>query len=662
VLRFAAHARMALIALMALAAAPRCPADQVVDILLNGGAEQCDGGKPGDWYAAHRPAPSLRMWVENGTAFSGRNCFAIANQDTYEPPVSNNWAQKLRFIPEGKVLRLAGRIRTEDAESANICVQCWGADGRLIGLSSTPVYRGTHDWTYVQAPDMVVPPLTKELTVRAALTGKGKAFFDDLFLGIIGDPKTYEDDLREQVTGRILRVVPVTKDSMVLAYLPRWSHGDIDNIGIANNHGGVRLLLEWEQPAPEEVARPNLQFLLALFAREMQGSGTPAPVDAHEVLEAWSEIISWGEQPRFAEHPATTFKIPVGMGWKILDMSPLIREQAKADRRSHGVVLRFAQEDRDTQAADLCGYGFVSREGIGEHENRRPVFLVVDPDQLPSGQPVGGIRARKPPVPTSRVFFEYIEYLAGNPGARIEVVPEAGPASLKARKKADDLAAQEEFIRRYPLTPEGLQMMESLATEFCRTGRPADALRLSDAAMRLAKDTDLSCLTQIGQARLEASTGRLDAAEARLRSVMVQPVPEDPGDRRIADILFGAREALAEVLRKKGQSQQADENLVDLADHAIRHAQLHAEQKALAHSWAMTAYKKRIQFILDLDRDDMAAARKLIEEFEQKIPDYRGPEVPGGTVLKSAAGDELNAWIQRLLSLARPAASTNEGK
>ena len=47
-------------------------------------------------------------------------------------------------------------------------------------------------------------------------------------------------------------------------------------------------------------------------------------------------------------------------------------------RKSHGVILRFAEEDRSGKERNWSGYAFVSREGIGEWEEFRPRLLVVE--------------------------------------------------------------------------------------------------------------------------------------------------------------------------------------------------------------------------------------------------------------------------------------------
>lgn len=49
-----------------------------------------------------------------------------------------------------------------------------------------------------------------------------------------------EPDLAKRVHGSIVKAIPVSKDCMILAYLPNQNLGHIDNFGLANNDGGVR--------------------------------------------------------------------------------------------------------------------------------------------------------------------------------------------------------------------------------------------------------------------------------------------------------------------------------------------------------------------------------------------------------------------------------------
>src|SRR5262249_1235881 len=74
--------------------------------------------------------------------------------------------------------------------------------------------------------------------------------------------------LAAAVPGRAVQVVPPSKDCMVLAYLPDWNFGNVDNLGVGNNDGGVRTLLDWPPLAPELTRPQNRRFYLALYARE----------------------------------------------------------------------------------------------------------------------------------------------------------------------------------------------------------------------------------------------------------------------------------------------------------------------------------------------------------------------------------------------------------
>jgi hypothetical protein len=385
---FTPSARLALTGLLMLTWISAGRADEPANLLRNGGAEQAgkDEETPLDWYRASIKADELRIWRNNYRGRTGGACFAIKNEHDYGQTVSNNWAQNIRNIPTGKTVKLSGYLRTQDAETANICVQCWGPNEKMIGFSSTPMIHGTHDWALVQAKELAVPPETIKLTVRAALTGKGEAYFDDLVLEVVEGTRPGNGELEKQVKGKIVETLPITKDCMTLAYLPTWGHGNVDNIAVANNDGGVRTLLAWKEPSPKEISQSNLQFLLAMYVREAKVSGKPVPLQMHEILQDWSEMTSWEKRPNFAAEPAARFEMNAEEGWKLFDVTSFLRERAKAQKTILGVVLKFAEENSSVEKETYACYEFVSREGIGQWENRKPVLLVVDPAQSPTGK------------------------------------------------------------------------------------------------------------------------------------------------------------------------------------------------------------------------------------------------------------------------------------
>lgn len=188
-----------------------------------------------------------------------------------------------------------------------------------------------------------------------------------------------DDALAERFPGRVVGRVDIVKDCMVLAYLPEWSHGQVDNLGVANNDGGVRTLLAWAELDPRAVS-PDARFVVALYARGTTANGPAGPLHAFALRGDWPERTSWNSLPDYDPEPAATYKFAPGEGWKLFDVTDLVRADAKAGRKASGVMLRFLSEDRSTQGKkNWSGYQLVSREGTGEWAKRRPVLLVVEP-------------------------------------------------------------------------------------------------------------------------------------------------------------------------------------------------------------------------------------------------------------------------------------------
>jgi hypothetical protein len=117
---------------------------------------------------------------------------------------------------------------------------------------------------------------------------------------------------------------------MVLAYLPDWAHGDVDNIGVANNDGGVRTLLDWPEVSLQEAGSSDRKYLVALYSRKTTSHGPAGPIHAFRLLKDWPERTSWKTQPTYDPEPSATFKFVPGEGWKLFDITPVIRARAKA--------------------------------------------------------------------------------------------------------------------------------------------------------------------------------------------------------------------------------------------------------------------------------------------------------------------------------------------
>lgn len=369
------------------------------NLLLNPGAEQGKGDQPSVWFAASVPADGLRMNRAHDEAHSGAASLAIDNEHEYEQIVSNNWMQDLQSVPRGAPVQLRAAIRTRDADAANVCLQCWDASGKdMLAFASTPVFRGDQDWIEVNATPVIVPNGTAKITVRAALTGKGQAWFDDLQVEVVpsaaiesgatnhseittSQPSALpavELSIPASLPGRLVQAIPISRDCMVLAYMPEWDYGNVDNIAVANNEGGVRTLLAWEPTSPDLIQAANRRAYLAIYSRQTTAGGDAAELEvtAYPILDDWPERTSWKSQPKTDQAHPTVAKFVAGDGWKLLDVTELLRVSAAANR--NGVMLTFA--DQRQRVANWSGYAIVSREGLGEWESRHPQLLIVETD------------------------------------------------------------------------------------------------------------------------------------------------------------------------------------------------------------------------------------------------------------------------------------------
>jgi hypothetical protein len=367
------------------------------NLLLNPGAEQGKGENPSIWEQASVPVDGLKMERTIDVANEGKASLTISNEHKYEKPVANNWMQSLQTVPKGATLRVAAAIRTKDADSANVCLQCWDSTGeKMLAFGSTPVVRGDQDWTRLTSGPVIVPAATASIIIRAALMGTGTAWFDDFVVSSGGHAdanydatnseengtqassgKQSEADLSKAVPGKLIQRVPVSKDCMVLAYIKDWKYGQVDNIGVANNDGGVRTLLAWKPLPAKAVEGPNRRVYLALYSRDTKSRPNASEITISPIDQKWPEVTSWETQPKINSASETvSVKLVPENGWKLFDITPLIEKKTAANQ--NGVLLKFKDENQSGQKQDWSGYQFVSREGEGEWKNRHPQVLVVE--------------------------------------------------------------------------------------------------------------------------------------------------------------------------------------------------------------------------------------------------------------------------------------------
>jgi hypothetical protein len=413
-------AAIAVIGLGVFCVYPGAPAAVAEDELLkNSGIDQVHGDLPADWYPCFVPGRGTKFRRDTDRFYSQPASLAIEAGPADDQLVATNWAQRIENPPAGKTVRLTARVKTEAAESVNVCVQAWdgsGAKSELIGFESTPVLTGDHDWTLLESRPLVLPRSTAVVIVRAALTGSGKAWFDDIHLVVDDDakakaapatlappaaadvvtkeadqavPRVTEEAVRKELSvrakGRIVRVQPLDKDATIISYLPDWNHNHVDHFGVSDGgsagesptgRGGVRALLEWPSPSAQSIDKTGRRFLLALYARRVTAGGT-GPVLVYPILEEWPELTSWKSQPAYADEPSGSIQLGPEMGWKLFDVTAIVRKQAAEPKNFHGVMLRFGNEDHVLWKTST--FVFTSREAEGEWTPLRPMLLFVDP-------------------------------------------------------------------------------------------------------------------------------------------------------------------------------------------------------------------------------------------------------------------------------------------
>jgi hypothetical protein len=566
-------------------------------------------------------------------------------------------------VPRGQLVRVRGYIRTENAEAANICLQCWGPDGEtLVGFASTPVIEGTHDWKRFTSDPIVVPRDTSAVIVRAALTGKGRAWFDDVSLDVVGAKVSADPGIARAVEGRIVEKLAVTRDAMVLSYMPDWKHGNLDNLGVDNNDGGVRTLVAWKNAPRAE--QKNVRYLLAMYARETRVRERPGKIEAHAILENWDETVGWKDQPKVSENPVAEYEVEPGKGWKFFDVTPLVRKAGTEPKKLPGVMLRFDDENRNGENRDWSGYQFVSREGIGEWESRRPMLLMVDPDQEAVVEPAGESDSQVQPVAveiSTEQMLEYLEYLTSLKGTKIREAPGSATAMYAAQQAASEavtknngpvadmqashirmqrsqMPAFEQFVAKYPLTPDGLTTLSSiLSWLYAQAGMNAEALRAAAVCSRLGAGTELAALVEINRAAVEEIVGKHESAEKRLKRVIGAESAKFK-DRRASDILLIAPLALADLFRDQKKNDAAEQMYKRVIDQGISWDEAHPE-KQIGASYAVAAYLGRA---------------RLVQEGEEKEKAFEELRAEARKRLPAAAG-QFESELEMMKSLAPPA-------
>jgi hypothetical protein len=103
------------------------------------------------------------------------------------------WVMRLDELPLCHVVFLEGYVRTEGLEGAaylkiTLETREEGADrSQVLALAVSDIVNGDNEWTF-RDTSIYVPPETTGVWLEIGLTGRGKAWFDDLSL-VVKEPE-----------------------------------------------------------------------------------------------------------------------------------------------------------------------------------------------------------------------------------------------------------------------------------------------------------------------------------------------------------------------------------------------------------------------------------------------------------------------------------------
>jgi len=156
------------------------------NILQNSGFEDGSEDEPNYWYPADVSVDNLTMSWDTEIKCNGGRSVYINNTYIYDKTVCNNWAQTINKVPKERTVKLSGWVKTTDAESVVMVIQCWNILDEMVAFGTTQTateINGTNDWQMYNA-SVYVPNDTSNVAVRLTLTGTGQVWFDDVKLVI----------------------------------------------------------------------------------------------------------------------------------------------------------------------------------------------------------------------------------------------------------------------------------------------------------------------------------------------------------------------------------------------------------------------------------------------------------------------------------------------
>jgi len=190
---------------------------------------------------------------------------------------------------------------------------------------------------------------------------------------------------------------------------------------------------------------------------------------------------------------------------------------------------------------------------------------------------------------------------------------------------------RQKFVDAYPKSPGTLVVLNQLGDLYARQNRFAESIRAFEAARQLARDHVPSQpglhvapgVLDVNLAQTYRMSKRFDEAQKLLIEVMRRSLPATADVDTYVPQVFLAPLEMADVCHDRGEERDADQLRKETAERAMVLAKRHPQADWIP-SYAAWAYYQRINARLDRTPPDLAEARALAEEFNQRMPNYAG--------------------------------------
>ena len=142
----------------------------------------------------------------------------------------------------------------------------------------------------------------------------------------------------------------------------------------------MAFVCQWPTISSGEAEDPHHCFVLALYAEAAYGSEANK-LQLHEVLEDWD----WDQGPArvkgpdLSVEPVAEYNFDPDPGWKLFDVTTVVRAHSERGNESLGVILRFADSSQIPEGTSRTRgrYGFYSQFVQRSLAPFRPVLLVL---------------------------------------------------------------------------------------------------------------------------------------------------------------------------------------------------------------------------------------------------------------------------------------------